>query len=86
MNQTTIRLEPNLKKDFANVCDDLGLSVSTAITIFAKTVVRERRIPFSVTADPFYSEVNQTRLRRAIADMDAGINVAEHELIEVDDD
>jgi len=86
MNQTTIRLEPNLKKDFANVCDDLGLSVSTAITIFAKTVVRERRIPFSVTADPFYSEVNQARLRRAIADMDAGINVAEHELIEVDDD
>ncbi|MCL1903494.1 MAG: type II toxin-antitoxin system RelB/DinJ family antitoxin [Oscillospiraceae bacterium] len=49
MNQTTIRLEPNLKKDFANVCDDMGLSISSAITIFAKTVVRERRIPFEIS-------------------------------------
>jgi DNA-damage-inducible protein J len=50
MNQTTIRLEPNLKKDFANVCDDMGLSISSAITIFAKTVVRERCIPFEISA------------------------------------
>jgi DNA-damage-inducible protein J len=50
MNQTTIRLEPKLKKDFANVCEDMGLSVSAAITIFAKTVVSERRIPFEVAA------------------------------------
>ena len=48
MNQTTIRLEPNLKKDFAGVCEDMGLSVSSAITIFAKTVVREKRIPFEI--------------------------------------
>ena len=50
MNQTTIRLEPNLKKDFASVCEEMGLSVSSAITIFAKTVVREKRIPFEVAA------------------------------------
>jgi DNA-damage-inducible protein J len=50
MNQTTIRLEPNLKKDFVSVCDEMGLSISSAITIFAKTVVREGRIPFEVTA------------------------------------
>ena len=50
MNQTTIRLEPDLKRDFTRVCDDMGLTVSTAITIFAKTVVRERRIPFEISS------------------------------------
>jgi DNA-damage-inducible protein J len=58
MNQTTIRLEPELKRDFASVCDEMGLSVSAAITIFAKTVVRERRIPFEVATETgqFYIE------------------------------
>jgi DNA-damage-inducible protein J len=36
--------------------------------------------------DPFYSEANMERLRGAIADMNAGRNMAEHELIEVDED
>lgn len=39
-------------------CNDMGLSMSAAFTIFAKTVGRERRIPFEVSADPFYSDNN----------------------------
>ncbi|WP_270208748.1 hypothetical protein [Parasutterella excrementihominis] len=30
--------------------------MTAAFTIFAKTVTREKRIPFEVSADPFYSE------------------------------
>lgn len=37
-------------------CNDMGLSMTAAFTIFAKTVTREKRIPFEVSADPFYSE------------------------------
>ncbi len=41
-----------------SACADMGLSMSAAFTIFAKKVGRERRIPFEVSADPFYSENN----------------------------
>ena len=57
MNQTTIRLEPGLKKDFASVCEDMGLSVSSAITIFVKTVVREKRIPFEIATGNSFNAV-----------------------------
>jgi DNA-damage-inducible protein J len=53
MTPTTIRLEPTLKQDFARVCDELGLTVSGAMTIFAKTVVREQKIPFEVALNPY---------------------------------
>jgi DNA-damage-inducible protein J len=71
MNQTTIRLEPSLKKDFAEACDNMGLSISSAITIFAKTVVREQRIPFEVAAT---KKLNAATIA-AIEDMEAGKEV-----------
>ena len=43
-----IRIDENLKKEFDEVCDDLGLTMTTAFTVFAKTVVREQRIPFEI--------------------------------------
>ena len=32
------------------------MNMTTAISIFATTVVKEQRIPFEISADPFYSE------------------------------
>ena len=43
-----IRMDENLKKDFDNVCSELGMSMTTAITIFAKKMSREHRIPFEI--------------------------------------
>jgi DNA-damage-inducible protein J len=61
--------------------------MTTAFTIFAKKMSRERRIPFDVSVDPFYSEANMSRLRKAIADVESGkASLSEHALIEVDDD
>ena len=42
------------------------MSVTTAFTIFATKVARERRIPFDITADPFYSKSNINFLKEAI--------------------
>ena len=64
-------------------CHDMGLSMSAAFTIFAKRVGRERRIPFEVSADPFYSESNLAHLRRGIAALNAEKG-SEHELIEAE--
>ncbi len=44
----TIRMNKELKQEFSHLCDEIGLSMGTAFTIFAKTVVRERRIPFEL--------------------------------------
>ena len=52
------RLDEADKKRMENVCNELGLSMSAAFTIFAKKVGREHRIPFEVSVDPFYSENN----------------------------
>ena len=59
MAQTTIniRMDEELKKSFENVCEELGLNMSTAMTIFAKKMSRERRIPFEVSYDPFPNRI-----------------------------
>ena len=52
MAQSTLsmRVDENLKKSFDNICDDFGFTSTAAITVFMKTVVRERRIPFEIKA------------------------------------
>ena len=46
----SIQMDENLKEQFEQVCSDFGMSVSMAITIFARMVVRERKIPFEIAA------------------------------------
>ncbi len=72
MAQISLRVDDNLKCSAERTFDDIGLSMSSAINIFLKTVVRENRIPFELSADPFYSEENMARLKKSIADLDAG--------------
>ena len=46
-----IRMDEETKKAFDKFCDEIGLSVSAAFNIFAKTVVREQRIPFALSVE-----------------------------------
>ena len=85
MAQTMVnfRMDENLKKSMEQVCTEMGMSMTTAFTIFAKKVSREKRIPFEITADPFYSESNMTYLTNVISDIEAGkANLVEHNLRE----
>ena len=80
------RMDSELKKNMESLCDELGMSMTTAFTIFAKKMTREHRIPFDVSADPFYSEANIKYLEGIINDIQAGkANFAEHELLEDED-
>ena len=45
---TTMRLDPKLKDEAMKVLEPLGLSLTGAITIFLKAVVREKGLPFEV--------------------------------------
>ena len=52
------KLDEEVKKSMEQACSELGLSMSAAFTVFAKKVGREKRIPFEVSVDPFYSDSN----------------------------
>ncbi len=65
------RMDSELKSSLEQVCQELGLTLTSAFTIFATKVAREKRIPFEVAVDPFYSEKNMARLRKSIEQMEA---------------
>lgn len=73
MAQTTIsvRMDDDLKKAFDKTCNELGLSMTTAVVMLAKKMTRENRLPFEVSIDPFYSDENMARLKKSIAQMEA---------------
>ena len=74
MAQTTIsvRMDEKLKRDFDQICNVLGMTMSTAITMLAKKMTREHRLPFDASLDPFYSESNMAFLREGIEELNAG--------------
>lgn len=77
------RMDAELKKNMEQVCSDMGMTMTTAFTIFAKKVSREKRIPFEISAEPFYSENNIQYLEKKMEDYKAGkLKFASHELIE----
>lgn len=51
----TIRMDENLKQQFDFICNELGMNMTTAITVFAKKVCREQRIPFEISIDKKYN-------------------------------
>ena len=55
MAQISVRVDDAVKHEAEQTFDEIGLSMNTAITIFLKACAREKRIPFELTADPFYS-------------------------------
>ncbi|MCL2811932.1 MAG: type II toxin-antitoxin system RelB/DinJ family antitoxin [Clostridia bacterium] len=63
---TTIRLDDNVKRDFETVVNNLGMSMTTAITLFAKATIKHQGIPFAVTLDPFDDPVVRERIMQEL--------------------
>ena len=63
----TIRMDSELKAEFDKLCDQFGMSANTAVNIYVKTVVRQRRIPFAIEADPI--DVSLKKGKKAFAEM-----------------
>lgn len=78
MAQTTIsiRMDEGLKKDFDIICNELGMSMSTAVVMLAKKMAREKRLPFEVSIDPFYSEANIKALNESITQVNEGRTIS----------
>ena len=72
MAQINFRVDDTVKAKAERACAAMGLTMSTAINIFLTKLANEQRIPFEVAVDPFYSEENMERLKKYIADLNAG--------------
>ena len=62
----TIRMDEGLKREAEELFNEMGINMTTAFTMFAKTAVRQRKIPFEITGDPFYNPANMERLKKTI--------------------
>ncbi len=57
---TTIRIDDELKKECDLIFEDLGLTMSAAMTLFLKQVVKTRGIPFELKAHVPNKETRKT--------------------------
>ena len=83
MAQVNIRIDDVLKTRAENIFEELGLSMTTAFTIFIRQTIRQGGIPFQITThvDPFYNAENMKILYRSIKKAEEG-KLTIHELIE----
>ena len=82
----TIRIDENVKKEAETFFDDLGLSMTTAINMFIKMTLKQNKIPFELSGDPFYNSYNIKYLENILRDIKSGKEYSKHELIEVEDE
>jgi DNA-damage-inducible protein J len=81
-----IRVDEKLKEKAESLFEDFGMNTTTAINIFLKAVVRERKIPFDIAAsEPFYSESNMKHLKKSIDQLNEGKGKI-HDIVEVENE
>jgi len=51
MTNLNIRIDTDLKENVENILEEMGLNMTTAFNIYARTIARERRIPFEIALD-----------------------------------
>jgi len=77
-----VRIDEDVKRQAQQIFSDMGLDISTAVTMFIKQAVLNRCFPFLPSADPFYSDSNMAHLMRVKEDVVSGRNMVIHDLIE----
>lgn len=80
------RVSEELKKQADSFFESIGLDTTTAIRLFLKQAIIQRKIPFEIIQeDTFYSEKNQKALLHSLHQMENGQHSI-HELVEIDDE
>lgn len=63
----SIRLDSDLKKQFDDLCKEFGISTNAAFNLFARAVVREQAIPFSISLNKSESEKRSIAAQNALS-------------------
>ncbi|MCD8022395.1 MAG: type II toxin-antitoxin system RelB/DinJ family antitoxin [Lachnospiraceae bacterium] len=66
MTTISIRMDDDEKRELEQICSDMGMNITTFFMIYTKKVLRDRRIPFEISApyDSFYSDTNVNHLKK----------------------
>lgn len=74
MTTVTLRFDDAMKKELDEMVDEMGMNLTTFFMVYAKRALRDRKIPFDITApaDPFYSDSNMERLTHSVAQANSG--------------
>ena len=74
MTTISLRMDDETKKELDEMCQAMGMNISTFYMIYTKKALRDRRIPFEIEApaDPFYSEKNMSQLRKSLKQAEQG--------------
>ena len=78
----TFTMEKKTKDQFADLCDEIGISISAAVNALVKQAIRQQGMSFSLLDENGSTQDEAAEIKRRIADIRAG-NVEEHPLIEV---
>jgi len=73
MTSINVRVDEQDKQWFDSFCNDMGMTISTAINMFIKAVQRDEKIPFELARDPFYTDADWRRIDRAIWEEEHGV-------------
>lgn len=67
MTTISLRVDNNLKSQIEELCESIGMNISTFFTIYAKKAVKEQAIPFELTSnnDCFYKSSNMKALQKS---------------------
>jgi DNA-damage-inducible protein J len=90
MSKTTtfsIRMDTDIKEQLDSFCTAVGMNTNTAINMFARVVVHEKKLPFEVRLkdEPLMGEAYIAEFSRRVKEFEAG-HATFHELIEVVED
>lgn len=74
MTTISLRMDSKMKKELDEMCEEMGMNLTTFFMIYAKRALRERRIPFDITApkEPFYSKENTAALGESVKQVKEG--------------
>ena len=77
MVTVSLRFEDDMKKELDSMCDEMGMNLTTFFMIYARKVLRDRKIPFEIEApDPFYSESNMRSIKESLEQIREGKVIA----------
>ena len=82
----SVRMDEILKVEFETWCNYFGMNMSTAINIFARTVVQEQKIPFEISTSELFSLENATKMFNAARKQALENGVANMTMIEIDEE
>lgn len=82
----SVRMDETLKKQFDNLCSEFGMNATTAFNVFARAVVRERKIPFEIQASSDVSRASGMQAFMALREEAKANGVQDMSLDEINEE